>query len=138
MPAYQRGRAGNEQRFEMDRQIKGIDKQIESLVDRVVESDNAALVKAYEQKIAKLQKERLLAEENREKMAYRSTPTTRFSNSPWPSSQPLGTSGKAGRPTCASWSCVWPSLTGFPTSADRGFRTLKSVAIQTLGVGSRV
>ena len=64
----QRGRAGNEQRFELDRQIKGIDKQIESLVDRVVESDNAALIKAYEQKIAKLQKERLQAEENREKI----------------------------------------------------------------------
>ncbi|MEM7547586.1 MAG: recombinase family protein [Pseudomonadota bacterium] len=51
------------------RDIHKIDKQIESLLDRIVESGNPRVVKSYEQRIDKLETEKLLLEEQAEKYA---------------------------------------------------------------------
>ena len=54
-------------RLSIDNRIKGVDSQIESLVDRIVDSGNPTLVTAYEKKIAKLEKDRLLLAEKQQK-----------------------------------------------------------------------
>ena len=45
------------------RQLRDAEKQIEPLLERVVEADNASGIKAYEGKIAKLEREKLLLAE---------------------------------------------------------------------------
>ncbi len=44
-------------------QIGKLDKQIEQILDRIIDSDNPTVIKAYEKKISNLEKEKLLAEE---------------------------------------------------------------------------
>ena len=43
--------------------IKRLDKQIDQLLDRIVNANNSSVVSAYEKRIAKLEREKLLAEE---------------------------------------------------------------------------
>ena len=43
--------------------IKRLDKQIDQLLDRIVDANNSSVVSAYEKRIAKLEREKLLAEE---------------------------------------------------------------------------
>ncbi|MCB1451414.1 MAG: recombinase family protein, partial [Nitratireductor sp.] len=47
------------------RDIQTLEKQIDALLDRIVEADNPAVVMAYEKKIAKLEREKLLLEDKR-------------------------------------------------------------------------
>ena len=42
------------------RDIAQIDKQLDGLLDRIVESDNATVVAAYEKKITKLERDKLV------------------------------------------------------------------------------
>ena len=44
--------------------IRTLDKQIDQLLDRIVETGNASVVRAYEKKVAKLEREKALAEES--------------------------------------------------------------------------
>ncbi len=57
------------------KQVKRLDKQIEQLLDRIVETDNKTVVKAYEKRITGLEKERILASE---KAAKSSKPKHKF------------------------------------------------------------
>ncbi len=50
----------------LKRDLLVIDKQIEQLVDRIVESDSPTAISAYERRIAKLEKEKLIAAEKLE------------------------------------------------------------------------
>lgn len=43
--------------------IKQLDKQIDQLLDRIVDASNGSVVSAYEKRIAKLEREKVLAEE---------------------------------------------------------------------------
>lgn len=45
------------------KQLRDAEKQIEALLERIVEADNASVIKAYEGKIAKLEREKLLLAE---------------------------------------------------------------------------
>ena len=56
-----------------EKQIADAQKQIDVLLDRIVEADNATVIKAYEKKIASLEKEKIILQENNAKPA----PTTR-------------------------------------------------------------
>ncbi len=70
--------------------IKQIDKQIDQLLDRVVDATNDSVVSAYEKRIAKLEREKILAEEQ---LAQTGKPrhtfdesfehAKRFLSSPW-------------------------------------------------------
>lgn len=70
--------------------IKRIEKQIEGILDRILDSGNETVVKAYEQRVAKLEREKAIAEE---KLAKASQPkhtleeafelALRFLSSPW-------------------------------------------------------
>ena len=44
--------------------VQNVEKQIDQLLDRIVEASNDSVVAAYEKRIAKLEREKLLAEEN--------------------------------------------------------------------------
>ena len=48
---------------EIAKQMREAEKQIETLLERIVEADNASVIKAYEGKIAKLEREKLLLTE---------------------------------------------------------------------------
>ena len=48
----------------VEKQITEIDKQIESLLDRIVETDNATVIKTYEKKIDSMEKEKIILREN--------------------------------------------------------------------------
>ena len=56
-------------------EIKSIDKQIENLVDRIVDADSQSVISAYEKKIAKLERNKLLATE---KLAETTAPRRTF------------------------------------------------------------
>ena len=43
-----------------EKQIADIQKQIDVLLDRIVEADNATVIKAYEKKIVSLEKEKII------------------------------------------------------------------------------
>ena len=43
--------------------LRGIEKQIDQLLDRIVEASNQSVIAAYEKKTAQLEREKLLAEE---------------------------------------------------------------------------
>ncbi len=45
---------------EIARQLRDAEKQIETLLERIVETDNASVIKAYETKIARLEREKLV------------------------------------------------------------------------------
>ena len=70
--------------------IVQLDRQIESLLDRIVESGNASVISAYEKRIAKLEREKVLANE---RLASNGKPrltleesfehALRFLSSPW-------------------------------------------------------
>ncbi len=51
------------------RQIVEMDQQIEQIVDRIVNSDSPIAISAYEKKIAKLEKDKLVAAETAQKSA---------------------------------------------------------------------
>ena len=51
------------------KEIAKIEKQIDSLVDRIVESENDRVTKAYESRIAKMEREKIRLEEAAEKTA---------------------------------------------------------------------
>ncbi len=48
---------------EIAKQLRDSEKQIETLLERIVEADNAGVIRAYEGKIAKLEREKLLLTE---------------------------------------------------------------------------
>ena len=48
---------------EITKQLRDAEKQIETLLERIVEADNASVMKAYEGKIAKMEREKLLLTE---------------------------------------------------------------------------
>ncbi len=56
-----------------EKQIADAQKQIDVLLDRIVEADNATVIKAYEKKIDSLEKEKIILQENQAKPA----PSTR-------------------------------------------------------------
>ena len=58
--------------------IKRMEKQIEQLLDRIVDASNDSVVSAYEKRIAKLEREKLLAEE---KIAQSGKPRHTFEES---------------------------------------------------------
>ena len=47
----------------IERELKDTDKKIEQFLDRIVEADNASLIKAYESKITKLENEKAVLSE---------------------------------------------------------------------------
>ncbi|WP_420412228.1 hypothetical protein [Roseibium sp.] len=47
----------------LENNVKKIDKQIEQLLDRIVDASNASVISAYEKRISKLELEKLLTEE---------------------------------------------------------------------------
>ncbi len=49
---------------ELERQKADLEKQIETLLERIIETDNLSVVKAYESKIAKLERSKALVEEH--------------------------------------------------------------------------
>jgi len=48
---------------EVARQLRDVEKQIEMLLERIIEAEHASVIKAYESKIAKLEREKLLLAE---------------------------------------------------------------------------
>ncbi len=48
---------------ELQRQLKEVDRQIESLLDRIVDATNASVVSAYEARIEKLEREKIVLAE---------------------------------------------------------------------------
>jgi hypothetical protein len=48
------------QKDDLKREIAQIDKQLDSLLDRIVETNNASVIMAYEKKIAKLEQDKLI------------------------------------------------------------------------------
>ena len=50
-------------------QIKDVDKQIDSLLDRIVDASNPSVIKAYETRIEKLEREKLRLEDKAENTA---------------------------------------------------------------------
>ena len=128
--------------------IRTLDKQIDQLLDRIVETGNASVVKAYEKKVAKLEREKALAQE---KLAENGKPrhtfeesfehALRFLSSPWKIwknadiigrktvlrlafSQPL--------PYCRKEGLRTPDL-AFPFKALAGLSTPKSEMAHPLG-----
>ena len=59
----QRAAQHHEKQKTLEMDAVRIEKKIEQLLDRIIESENASVISAYEQKIAKLEKEKLLAAE---------------------------------------------------------------------------
>lgn len=53
---------------EITKQLAGVDKQIETLLSRIIEAENPAVIGAYESKIAKLEREKLVLTEKAEKI----------------------------------------------------------------------
>ena len=71
-------------------QLEDINRQIESLLDRVVEANNASVVSAYEDKIDKLERDKFVLQEKIDKaVPYKGRledciePSLRFLASPW-------------------------------------------------------
>lgn len=48
---------------EVVRQLRDVEKQIELLLERIIDAEHASVIKAYESKIAKLEREKLLLAE---------------------------------------------------------------------------
>ncbi|MCV9960288.1 recombinase family protein [Pararhizobium sp. BT-229] len=48
---------------EVENQLRGVDKQIQRVLERIIETGNATVIKAYEEKIDKLEREKLLLAE---------------------------------------------------------------------------
>lgn len=48
---------------QVENQLRSVEKQIQTLLDRIIETGNATVIKAYEDKIEKLEREKLLLEE---------------------------------------------------------------------------
>jgi site-specific DNA recombinase len=70
--------------------IQRLDRQIEQLLDRIIDSDNASTVAAYERRLGKLEKEKLLAAEKLQKKPGPARPfdemfelACNFLSSPW-------------------------------------------------------
>jgi hypothetical protein len=86
--------AGQRDSEDLKASVAQIEKQIEALLDRIVDSGNATVIAAYEKRITKLEREKVRA---REKLAANGKP-----GSPWKSRsntrsrffQALGTFGK--------------------------------------------
>lgn len=55
-------------RSDLKREIGKTDKQIDQLLDRIIETDNGTVIAAYEAKIAKLEKSRLVLQEKQAKI----------------------------------------------------------------------
>ncbi|MCV6545674.1 MAG: hypothetical protein OIF56_00050 [Cohaesibacter sp.] len=55
-------------RSDLKREIGKTDKQIDQLLDRIIETDNGTVIAAYEVKIAKLEKSRLVLQEKQAKI----------------------------------------------------------------------
>lgn len=53
----------------IEQQIAEIDKQIDALLDRIMETDNATVIKAYEQKIDGMEKQKIILQEKQGKQA---------------------------------------------------------------------
>lgn len=47
----------------MRAEIRRIEKQIEGFLDRIIEADSGAVIAAYEKRVARLEREKLLAED---------------------------------------------------------------------------
>ncbi|MCD9148860.1 hypothetical protein [Pseudophaeobacter flagellatus] len=60
MEAAQRGDQANQAKAEIKRQHKELDKQQDALVERMVETSNPTVMAALENKIAKLEEDKLL------------------------------------------------------------------------------
>ncbi|PQO24045.1 hypothetical protein C2I36_04630 [Rhodobacteraceae bacterium WD3A24] len=123
---------------ELKASVRTLDKQIDQLLDRIVETGNTSVVRAYEKKVAKLEREKVLAQE---KLAETVKPkhtfeescehALRFLASPWKNvdlsgrktvlrlafSQPL--------PYCRKEGLRTPDL-AFPFKALAGLSTPKS------------
>ncbi|MCV6546917.1 MAG: hypothetical protein OIF56_06470, partial [Cohaesibacter sp.] len=55
-------------RSDLKREIGKTDQQIDQLLDRIIETDNGTVIAAYEAKIAKLEKSRLVLQEKQAKI----------------------------------------------------------------------
>lgn len=60
---------------ELKRDVAKIDKQIEGLLDRIVEASTSSVISAYEKRIAKMEREKLIIEE---KLANGPKPSATF------------------------------------------------------------
>ena len=63
---------------ELKANVRTLDKQIDQLLDRIVETGNTSVVRAYEKKVAKLEREKALAQE---KLAETGKPRHTFEES---------------------------------------------------------
>ena len=54
---------------ELAKQLRDVGRQIETLLERIMEAENATVIKAYEAKIAKLEREKLLLAEKADRIA---------------------------------------------------------------------
>ena len=73
----QRAAQYQSQQKSLESDITQIDKKIEQLLDRIIESDNTNVIAAYEKKIAKLENQKLVATE---KLAKSVAPSRSFEN----------------------------------------------------------
>ncbi|WBU62756.1 hypothetical protein [Paracoccus aerodenitrificans] len=51
------------EKYELQSQIKKVDREIESLLDRIVDATNASVVRAYEARIKKLERQKIVLAE---------------------------------------------------------------------------
>ena len=86
----QRLAQSNAVKAELNREIAASDKQLDALLDRIVEANNATVIAAYEKKIAKLEQHKLvLAEKVAKKTTKKRTPeqlfelAVQFLSNPW-------------------------------------------------------
>ncbi len=67
---------------ELAKQLRDVGRQIETLLERIMEAENATVIKAYEAKIANLEREKLLLAEKAEKIVPPKSRLEELSNQP--------------------------------------------------------
>lgn len=113
-------------RVALEREAIALDRQIEQLVDRIVDSQSPTAISAYEARIAKLEREKLVLSERLPSGPGPKRSFDEMSNSPWSSSPTLGNSGlRRGSRTSVQPSNS-PSLIDCRTIAKRDYKHRKS------------
>lgn len=84
----------NNKKDSVKREIAQLDKQLDGLLERIVETDNPTVIAAYEKKIAKLEQDKLVLADNLAQEDKPKHSLDEISNVPSRSSQTLGTYGK--------------------------------------------
>ncbi len=90
------------------RQAKEVEKQIEGLLDRLIEAASPSVVKAYETRIEKLGRDKLVLAERASRTLPEKGRLEVLSNSPWCFWQALGIYGRMVRYPCVRRYSDWP------------------------------